>query len=240
MPKKICAFILPLIMMMPFASYAEYELNKDTSDPLFILSDDDVLSETYISYGHDILRIGQGLSYGLNDRLSVGVRGHYQTDFVGDADGFSSADLGVTYRMARSGDNDSRMVSDLLMGFRFGGSSHVRTPWFANSSYYAGLRFGRQFAGMSVAATIKSTWIFNETRGMSYIDFIPESYFRLDPNWRAGAGFTFRKSTNLEYDQEWLDLKMVCEFGRTQYIGHFNYEFEKEEAQIGAKINILF
>ena len=93
---------------------------------------------------------------------------------------------------------------------------------------------------MSVAATIKSTWIFNETRGMSYIYFIPESYFRLDPNWRAGAGFTFRKSTNLEYDQEWLDLKMVCEFGRTQYIGHFTYEFEKEEAQIGAKINILF
>ncbi|MBO7066737.1 MAG: hypothetical protein J6W40_03890, partial [Alphaproteobacteria bacterium] len=125
-------------------------------------------------------------------------------------------------------------------GFRFGGSKHVRTPWFADSSYYAGLRFGRQWAGITLAATIKSTWVFDETRGMSYIDFIPESYFRIDQIWRAGGGFTFRKSTNPHYNQEWLNLKMVAQFGRTQYIGHFDYEFEHEEAQIGAKINILF
>lgn len=236
-------FNLLAVMMClcaPFAARADFGLETDTSDPLFILRDDAILSETDLSYGHDILRLGQVLSYGLNDRLSVSGRVHYQVDFVGSEDGFSSIDIGSTYRMARAGDNDSRLISDLLIGFRFAGSSRVRTPWFADSSYYAGLRFGRQWAGVTLAAIIKSTWIFDETRGMSYIDFIPESYFRLDQNWRAGAGFTFRKSTNPDYDQEWLNLKMVAQFGYTQYIGHFDYEFENEEAQIGAKINILF
>ena len=142
--------------------------------------------------------------------------------------------------MARADDNDARLISDLLLGFKFGGSSHVRTPWFADSTYYAGLRFGRQWAGVTLAGTVKSTWVFDETRGMSFIDFIPEGYLRLDENWRAGLGFTFRKSTNPHYNQEWIDWKMVCQFGRTQYIGHIDYEFEDDELQIGAKVNILF
>ena len=233
---------MALLMLVPSIARAEFDfdLGTDTSDPLFLLHDDSVLSETNLWYGHDVLRVGQALSYGLNNRLSISGRVHYQTDFFGPEDGFSSIDLGTTYRMARAEDNDAQMVSDLLLGFKFAGSSRVRTPWFANSSYYAGLRFGRQWLGVTLAATIKSTWVFDETRGMSYIDFIPESYFRLDPNWRAGMGFTFRKSTTPVYDQEWLNFKLVCQYGRTQYVGHFDYEFEDEEAAIGAKINILF
>jgi hypothetical protein len=232
--------IFAVLMCVPFAARADVDLTTDTSDPLFILRDDAILSETGLSYGHDILRLGQGLSYGLNDRLSVSGRVHYQFDFADDADGFSSIDLGGTYRLARAGDNNAHLVSDVIVGFRFGGSKHVRTPWFADSSYYAGLRFGRQWAGVTLAATIKSTWVFDNDRGMSYIDFIPESYFRIDSIWRAGGGFTFRKSTNPHYNQEWLNLRGVAQFGRTQYIGHFDYEFEHEEAQIGAKVNILF
>ena len=94
--------------------------------------------------------------------------------------------------------------------------------------------------GVTLAATIKSTWVFDDTRGMSFIDFIPESYFRLDPNWRTGIGFTFRKSTNPDYNQEWLNWKLICQFGRTQYAWHLDYEFENDEARVGAKINILF
>ena len=229
-----------ILAIIPFASHADVDLSTDTSDPLFMLQDNEILSETDLSYGHDVLRFGQAVSYGLNDRLSISGRVHYQVDFADDEDGFSSIDLGGVYRMARAGDNDARLISDVLFGFKFGGSSHVRTPWFADSTYYAGLRFGRQWAGVSLAATIKSSWIFDDVRGMSYIDFIPESYFRLDQNWRAGGGFTFRKSTNPHYNQEWLNLKMVAQFGHTQYIGHFDYEFESEEARIGAKINILF
>ena len=233
-----------LAVTMPLSARAEYELATDTSDPLFLLSDEAILSESMVSYGHeyehDILRFGQAFSYGLNDRLSIGANAHYQIDFTGTQDGFSSVDVGGVYRMARAGDNDAHMVSDALFGLRFGGSEHVRTPDYANSSYYAGLRFGRQWSGLTLAATIKSTWVFDDTRGMSFIDFIPESYFRLDPNWRAGAGFTFRKATAPVYNQEWLNLKLVCQFGRTQYIGHFDYEFENDEAQVGAKVNILF
>ena len=239
--KRFFGFLFGLMFLcMPAIARADVDLTTDTSDPLFILRDDAILSETGLSYGHDILRLGQALSYGLNDRLSIGARVHYQFDIADDQDGFSSIDLGGVYRMARAGDNNVHLISDVIAGFRFGGSKHVRTPWFADSSYYAGLRFGRQWAGITLAATIKSTWVFDETRGMSYIDFIPESYFRIDQIWRAGGGFTFRKSTNPHYNQEWLNLKMVAQFGRTQYVGHFDYEFEHEEAQIGAKINILF
>ena len=244
MPKKILALVMTLAAVIPATARADFDLATDTSDQLFLLADNSLLSESAVSYGHeydhDIFRLGQAFSYGLNDRLSVGARAYYQVDFTGTQDGFSSIDLGGIYRMARSDDNDARMISDLLLGFRFGGSEHVRTPDFANSSYYAGLRFGRQWAGVTLAATVKSTWVFDDTRGMSYIDFVPEAYFRLDPNWRGGFGFTFRKSTDPVYNQEWLNLKMVCQFGRTQYIGHFDYEFENDEAQVGAKVNILF
>lgn len=240
MPKIFRAFLVSMIVLVPCAARAEFDLETDTSDPLFLLRDDSILSESGVGYGDDILRFGQALSYGLNDRLSVSGRVHYQIDFSGPEDGFSSIDLGATYRMARADDNDARLISDLLLGFKFGGSSHVRTPWFADSTYYAGLRFGRQWAGVTLAGTVKSTWVFDETRGMSFIDFIPEGYLRLDENWRAGLGFTFRKSTNPHYNQEWIDWKMVCQFGRTQYIGHIDYEFEDDELQIGAKVNILF
>lgn len=229
-----------LVLCLPFAARADFGIDSDTSDPLFLLRDNAILTETDLSYGHDILRLGQAFSYGLNDRLSVSGRVHYQVDFAGSQDGFSSIDLGGAYRLARAEDNNAQLISDVVAGFRFAGSKHVRTPWFADSSYYAGLRFGRQWAGVTLAATIKSTWIFDKTRGMSYIDFIPESYFRLDETWRAGLGATFRKSTEPHYNQEWINLKMVAQFGNTQYIGHIDYEFEDNEVQVGAKINILF
>ncbi|MBO4625919.1 MAG: hypothetical protein J5679_01415 [Alphaproteobacteria bacterium] len=246
MIKKFAGLFFSLAMLSPMVAHADFDLSTDTADPLFLLQDNSVLSETAVSYGHehehDILRFGQAFSYGLNDRLSIGAHTYYQFDFTGSWDGFASVDLGGVYRMGRGEDNDAQLISDLILGFKFGGSPHVRTPEYADSTYYAGLRFGRQFAGVTLAATIKSTWVFDDKRGLSYIDFIPESYFRLDPNWRSGLGLTFRKSTNPELlnNQEWLNLKLVCQFGRTQYIGHFDYEFESDEAQIGAKVNILF
>lgn len=215
-------------------------LGRDTSDPLYLQGIEEILSRTSISYWDSVLRIGQAASYGLNDRLTLGANVHYQNDFAGDEDGFSSIDVGGIYRLARASDNNANIISDVLFGFKFGGSSHVRTPWFADSTYYAGLRFGHQWAGMTLAATVKSSWIFDDSRGMSYIDFIPEAYFRINPDWRLGAGFTLRKSTNPDYDQEWLGGKVVRQFGRTQYIGHMDYEFESDELQVGAQVNILF
>ena len=222
------------------------DIAHDTSDPLFMQSTEEILSQTSVSYWDHVLRAGQAISYGMNNRLTMGANVHYQHDFNGDEDGFSAIDLGAVYRMGTADDNDARIVSDVLFGFKFGGSSQVRTPDYADSTYYVGLRFGRQWAGMTLSGTIKSTWVFDDERGIAFLDFMPESYFRIAPDWRVGAGLTIRKATHKDpktgrdYDQEWLHLKLVRQYGRTQYIGHIDYEFESDDAQVGFKVNILF
>lgn len=215
-------------------------LDSDTSDPLHMLGIEEVLTETTLTFWDNILRAGQSITYGMNDRLTLGANVHYQVDFNGPEDGFSSIDVGGIYRMARAGDNDANFISDVLFGLKFAGSSHVRTPYFADSTYYAGLRFGRQWAGVTLAATIQSNWIFDSERGMAYIDFMPEAYFRVNPDWRLGATFIWRKATEPLYDQEWIGGRVVRQFGRTQYVGHIDYEFESDDVQIGLKLNILF
>ena len=215
-------------------------LDRDTSDPLYMLKIEDVLSHTSLTYWDNVLRLGQTFSYGLNNRLTISANVHYQQDFDGPEDGFSSIDLGGIYRVGMADGNSAHLISDVLFGLKFGGSSRVRTPYFADSTYYAGYRFGRQWAGLTLAATIKSSWIFDEVRGMAYIDFVPEAYFRINQDWRLGTSFTLRKATNPHYNQEWLGGKIVRQYGRTQYIGHLDYEFESNELQVGAKVNILF
>lgn len=215
---------------------AEY----DTSDPLYILSPQDFLSSSDISYYDSVLRIGQTFSYGVMERFNLGVNANWQNDFHGDQDGFSAFDFGGLYRVMATHENSAGIVADVLAGFKFGGASRVRSPWFADSTYYAGMRFGRQWETFTLAGTIKSSWIFDDKYGLSYIDFIPEAYFRLRAAWRMGIGADIRKSTNSYYDQEWLNLKLLRQYGRTQYIGHVDYEFEDDEWQFGFKLNILF
>lgn len=238
MRKFLFSFLLAYMVAAP--AFANSALARDTSDPLYMLGQQEVLTNTSIFYWDEILRIGQAVSYGATDRLSFGANVHYQFDFDGKEDGFSAIDLGGVYRLARAGDNVAHVITDVIAGFKFGGSTHVRTPWFADSTYYAGLRFGRQWAAMTLAGTIKSSWIFDDTRGMSYIDFVPEAYFRIDANWRAGASFTLRKATNPHYNQEWLGGRVIRQYGRTQYVGHLDYEFEHDQLQVGANVNILF
>ena len=211
-------------------------LEFDTSDPLYMPRAEEVLSESTVSLGHDILRFGEKLSYGMNNRLSLSASVHYQNEFGGNNDGFSSVDLGGVYRAGAS----DTFISDVIFGFKFGGSRYVRTPDYADSTYYAGWRFGRQWAGVTLAATIQSNWIFDDIRGMSYIDFMPQAYFRLEADWRLGIDATIRKATNPHYNEEWLGMKLVRQFGRTQYVGHVDYEFENKDVHIGAKVNILF
>lgn len=222
------------------------DVAHDTSDPLYLQSIEEILSQSSVSYWDHVLRVGQGVSYGLNNRLSIGANVHYQHDFNGDEDGFSAIDLGATYRVGNADDNDAHMITDVLFGFKFGGSSRVRTPDYADSTYYLGVRMGRQWAGVTLAATLKSTWVFDDERGIAFLDLTPEAYFRMAPDWRFGIGFTVRKATsddpenNKDYDQEWLHMKLVRQYGRTQYIGHVDYEFESDDARVGAKVNILF
>lgn len=243
MRKFLSIFFMAVFGFVPTmfgAARGDDTLARDTSDPLYMLGIEEVLSETTITYWDNILRAGQTVSYGMNNRLTLGANIHYQEDFNGSEDGFSAFDFGGIYRVATADDNNARIISDILFGLKFGGSSHVRTPYFADSTYYAGLRFGRQWAGVTLAATIQSNWIFDDDRGMAYIDFMPEAYFRINPDWRLGANFIWRKATNPHYDQEWIGGKVARQFGRTQYIGHIDYEFESDDVQVGAKVNILF
>ncbi len=228
------------IMAVSVPVRANDVLARDTSDPLHLLAIEEILSQTTLTYWDHILRAGQTLSYGLNNRLTASANIHFQEDFNGDNDGFSSFDIGGVYRMAAASDNDHGIIADALFGLKVGGSSHVRTPDYADSTYYAGLRFGRQMSGVTLAATVKSSWIFDELRGMAFIDMAPEAYFRINPDWRLGAHFTWRKATNPDYDQEWIGGKVIRQFGRTQYVGHIDYEFESDDVQVGARINILF
>jgi len=217
-------------------------LAKDSSDPLFLTADNQFLSDTYLYFVDKKIRVGQYLDYGINNNLVLHVNMLYQWDLSGHHEnGFSSTEFGGVYRM-NHGDGSSRIISDALFGLKVWGSSHVRTPEYADSSYYAGLRFGRQYVGVSLAGTIKSTWVFDDRRGLSYIDFIPEAYFRFKYDWRAGLGLDFRRSTNkyLLDNQEWLNFKLLRQYGYTQYVGHFDYEFESGEIQVGADVKILF
>ena len=232
--RKILSAFLGGVLMFGTANANVVEF--DTSDPLYMPRAEEILSESTVSLGHDILRFGEKLSYGLNDRLVLSASVHYQNEFGGDNDGFSSTDLGGVYR---AGTSDT-FISDVIFGFKFGGSRKVRTPDYADSTYYAGWRFGRQWAGLTLAATIQSNWIFDDELGMSYIDFTPQAYFRLDADWRLGIDATIRKATKPSFNQEWVGMKVVRQFGRTQYIGHVDYEFEGDDVQVGARVNLLF
>ena len=222
------------------------DLTTDTSDPLFLQGVEEVLSQSSIAYWDHILRFGQSVSYGMNNRLAIGANVYYQHDFNGPEDGFAAVDLGGVYRVGVADDNEAHIISDVLFGFKFGGSHRVRTPDYADSTYYVGFRMGRQWAGVTLAATVKSTWVFDDERGVAFLDFSPESYFRIAPDWRIGAGLTVRKATHkdpqtgTDFDQEWLHMKLVRQYGRTQYVGHVDYEFESDDAQVGARVNILF
>jgi hypothetical protein len=239
MRKLIFGFITSLVAIN--VACAANDLTTDTSDPLFMQSRTGLLSQTRLDYFDNGLRIGQSLSYGLADRFVFGGNVHYQQDFDGHQDGFSSIDLGGVYRMGLASENNRRIISDMLFGLKFGGSERVREPDYADSTYYVGLRFGRQYEGVTLAATIKSSWIFKDAPlGMAFIDIMPEVYFRVNPNWRVGANFALRKATNQNFDEETIGFKVVRQYGRTQYAGHFDYAFESESIATGVMVNILF
>ncbi len=216
-------------------------LNVDTSDPLFLPSRSGLLSRTALDYFDNGLRFGQYLSYGVTNRFTVGGNVHYQQDFDSVADGFSSFDVGGLYRIGDASENSNHIIYDVLFGLKFGGSHRVRTPDYADSTYYVGLRFGRQYSGVTLAATVKSSWIFdNVPNGMAFIDFNPSVYFRVTNNWRIGGEFALRKATNKNFDEESFGIKIVREYGRTQYVGHFDYAFETKDIMAGMSVNILF
>lgn len=222
------------------ANHAMAAVAYDTSDPMYLTSQNDLLFRTGISFSDSILRLSEKVSYGLNNRLSLSADLKYQLDFDGDENGFSNLGLEGIYRLSGTSEGGSSVISDALFGIKFGGSKRVREPEFADTVYFAGMRVGRQWNAMTLAGTVKTSWIFDENRGMAYIDLIPEAYFRMSDKWMSGFGFQFRKATNPHFDREWINAKLVRQYGRTQYNAQLAYEFEKEDWQINFDVNILF
>ncbi|MCR5194002.1 MAG: hypothetical protein K6B71_00545 [Alphaproteobacteria bacterium] len=215
-------------------------LALDSNDPLFLNGYSDLLSKTNLYYFDNGLRVGQHLYYGFTSRLTLGANVHYQQNFDNDQDGFSSIDIGGVYRLGTAQETLRRFIYDAVFGLKVGGNKKVRSPDYADSTYYAGIRFGRQYDGVTFAGTLKSSWIFDDVRGMAFIDFIPEVYFRIAPVWRIGLDADLRKATKPHYDEESLGFKLVRQYERTQYSGRVAYEFEKEEFSFGAQVNIVF
>ena len=91
MHKFLSRIFIALSLLLPTLGHSNI-LEHDTSDPLYIQPKSSILSKTTLTYWDHILRAGQSLSYGFNDRLSVGLNIHYQHDFNGSEDGFAIND----------------------------------------------------------------------------------------------------------------------------------------------------
>lgn len=223
------------LCFMPFLT-AHADVEYDTADPMFIEKTGDFLSKSGLYFNDSIMRLSQTFSYGVTDKLSLSADMKYQQDLNGTEDGFSNIGLGTVYRLS----NEDNVISDALFGVNFGGNKKIRSPEFADTIYYAGMRIGRRWSAVTLAGTLKTSWIFDEVSGMAYIDLIPEMYLRVSQNWMTGIGFDIKKSTNPSFDQEWANFKLVRKYGRTQYVGHLDYEFSSSEYQFGVKVNVLF
>lgn len=259
MKKLLCGLLVACVACGSAYSSDDGLLQSDTSDPLYMLEQEHLLSTSTIDYGSEILRLGQAFAFGMNNRLTMDANVHYQFDFKDSRGhrGFSGIELGGVYRTGLAENNSAQMTTDVLFGGYFGGNRYVREDMlfatrvdkhrhvttsrdYARASYFAGLRVGRQWTGVSLSGTVKSTWIFDDLRGMSFIDFMPEAYFRIIYGWRFGVGFVARVATDPDFDREWWKLKLARQFGRTQYGATFSYEYENEESTVGAYVNLLF
>ena len=226
------------LVMLSFGANASVVF--DTADPIFIESRGDFLSSSDIYFQNKILRLSQSFSYGIVDGFSLSANIKYQEDLTRSDDGFSNIGLKSTIRVSNPTDYDSRLNSDVIIGIDFGKKDKVTAREFINTVYYGGFRVGHKWSIVTLASTFKSSWIFDKYNGMAYLNFIPEIYFRLSDVWMIGFKSDLQKSTNTNFDEEWIALKLVRRYGRTQYIGRIGYEFEKNQYLFGFKLNVLF
>lgn len=227
--KILFAGIFSLFGFIGFANASGYNVE----DPLYLADEKAFISKSTASFGDSILLASQKFSYGINGIMEFGADIKYQQDFNSEADGFSNIGLDLVYRLS-----NSEIISDALFGLNFSKDSDV--PEFSHTIYSTGLRLGRQWSRLTLAGTIKSSWIFYETDGYAYIDLMPEAYFKFNQMWGAGLSLDVRKATSSSLDRKWLEFKLTQKFGRTQYAEFIKYESETDEYTVGARINIVF
>lgn len=247
--KKIIPFFA--ICLLPAASFADLHeeslygtpqrssgasgdrIAMDMEDPMFFEQSRDFVSRTGAFIGNEVLLLSQRFSYGVNGNMVFSADVKFQESFHSDNDGFSNIGFMAAYRAS-----DGNIKTDVFAGVNFTGAASV--PNYANTVYAAGARVGRQWSWVTLAGALQTSWIFDENNGVAYIDLIPDVYFRLGWDWSLGAGAVLRKSTNPAFDQEWVGGRIAKRYGRTMYVGSFDYEIESEEWRLGARLNLLF
>ena len=211
-------------------------LAMDAEDPMFFEAMRQLTSRTTFSVGNRRAQLGQEFSYGINGNMVFSAGIGLSANYHEEGSGFSNIALQIKYRTPSSGN----IKTDIFGGINVAGTGATDVPAFARLVYVAGARVGRQWQHMTIAGTVQSSWIFDETRGMAYLDFTPEIYFRLIQDWSLGLHSTLRRATTPHFNQEWLGAKIAHRIGRTQYVGMFDYEFNHDEWRVGFRLNMLF
>ncbi|MDR0967590.1 MAG: hypothetical protein LBL75_02030 [Rickettsiales bacterium] len=204
----------------------------DIENPLYFENANDFVVIGGGSYGSDLLDVGLNARYGINGIFSLAADVKYQQDFDGNADGFSDVGFQLTYRAS-----SENIITDILAGINFGGSS---APEWYNNVYSAGIRVGKNFNKWTFAGTGMASWIFDDVHGMSFIDLSPSVYYSFNDEWKIGGDIIIRRATMPRYNRETFSLKIVRQYGRTQYTGFGQYEIEESDFRFGARVGVVF
>jgi hypothetical protein len=204
----------------------------DMEDPLYIQKLGDFTSKTSFDFGN-YFRAREIAGYGFSDRFSVDMDIRYRSGGDDERNGFSNLGLMGKFR-AGSGNTGA---TDILFGFGFGGQGVV--PNYSDEVYSVGLRTGKQWSGVTLAATVLTNWMFKDY-GMAYIDLSPEAYFQTKGKWSLSLGATLRKATSSAYDQEWVNMKFGVMAGWTGWYANVGYEIESNDIRVGGSLNMLF
>jgi len=206
----------------------------DTSDPMFFERPGDFVSRTSIISGNHAFAVSQEFSYGTGENLSIAgnifARGGYDNNRS-----ITNIGLGFTYRTAQDGD----FVTDFFGGINHSPIRAVPLPYYSSAIYTLGARIGQQRERMTIAGTVQTHWLFDSADGKAFIDFVPEVYFRVANGWAVGAHFALRQATNHD-NQRYIGTKVTRRFGRTMYVGGFDYEFRTGERKFSGHLVLLF
>jgi hypothetical protein len=220
-----------------FLSAPPHHVRFDTEDPMFFEAATDLTSRTVLSGGNRALSLAQSFSYGVNGNMVFSGNISLQNNYHDDRDsGLSDIGLMIMYRAPDTG----RVKTDVFGGINFTGGGATNLPTNTSTVYVTGARLGRQWVGITLAGTVQASWIFDAEEGMAYIDLMPEMYFRFNYGWSLGTNVVFRKATDPVFDQRWAGTKIAKRYGRTVYVGTFDYEFENSEWKVGTRVNLLF
>ncbi len=226
--------ILAGLLVLPSASMAaERPFSTNMEDPLWMAARNDILSTTGLSFTHEVAEISEKVLWGVTPNTSVWGAIRYREDLNSDEDGLANVQIGTVVRLA-----EGSMIYDALADIRFGAKDDV--PEYYHTIYTLGIRGGTVRKNVTFTGTLKTSWVFDHDDGFANIDFTPEMQFRFTESWSSNLGVTFRKSTESDFDDIFINLGLNKIYGRTQWVGYMSYAIDESDLTIGGRLHILF